>query len=183
MPLMQLPLWEYGVAAFVLVLLIIPQSRSWVKARLARMAQRIALWFLALFFTFFGPFSSAMPDWSLTIWAQHVNAEKSFRDVILAMVGMIVLSASDVVDNLMRRYSQVSLFTQIFGPIILVAYFIAVASGIWGYSKVGLVEVPDDQFKLYWTIIWDILWFGVAVEVLIAVEDADLRLAAGATQD
>jgi len=154
------------VAAALLV------SRA-LATRPGRVGQRVGLWLAALFFTFFGPFSAVEPAWPPGAWAAAINAEGDFKDLWLAMIAMLVFSMSNIVDDLLRSYGNISRFSQFFVPIVLALYFIAIVVGIARFGSLAGKQLPDATFQTDWLIVWAASVFGVFWEVWIATEEKD----------
>jgi hypothetical protein len=142
-------------------------------ARPDRAAQRIGLWLAALFFTFYGPFSAVDPAWPPTAWAAAINAEKDFKDLWLAMIAMLVFSLANISDNLVRNYRDISTFSKVITPIVLVIYFIAIVLGMTRYRYFAEYQLTSEGFYTYWTIVWVGTALGAAWELLIALESSD----------
>jgi hypothetical protein len=158
-----LPICGGGLAAILLV------WRTFA-ARPARAGQRIGLWLAALFFTFYGPFSAVDPAWPPTAWAAAINGEKDFKDLWLSMIAMLVFSMSNIADNLIRDYQQISVFSKVLVPILLAVYFIAITFGMTRYGVFSGNVLPSDTFDVYWTIVWSATALGIFWEFLIALE-------------
>jgi hypothetical protein len=140
----------------------------------ARVGQRIGLWLAALFFTFFGPFSAAEPNWPLSAWASAINTEKDFKDLWLAMIAMLVFSVSNIADNLIRSYKDISTIAQFMTPVVLAVYFIAIVLGMIKYgSFAGTAPLKEAVFETYWSIVWMATALGVVWEFFIALETKD----------
>lgn len=152
-----------------------PAALIWraLREKPARTGQRTGLWFVALVFTFFGPFSTVTPAWPVTDWASAINAEANFKDIWLAYVGMVVLSLSNVVDNLVRAYEDISTPAQFMVPIILAIDIIGLALGMWQYGSLSNGVLPYTTFQMFWTIVWITMIFSFFVELLIVVEGKD----------
>ena len=138
-----------------------------------RTGQRIALWLLALVFTFFGPFSAVPFAWPPTAWAAGINADKDFKDLWLAMIAMLLFSLSSIVDNLIRSYRDISKFSRFLTPIVTALYITALTIGMYKYASFEGVKLPDGTFYSYWTLVWVGTALGVVWEFLIALEIRD----------
>ena len=144
-----------------------------LSKRPGRAGQRIGLWILALIFTFFGPFSAASFSWSPTAWAAAVNAEKNFKDLWLAMIAMLVFSLSNITDNLLRSYKDISTFSQFVIPIVTALYIAALSMGMFKYASFEGVQLGTEPFNNYWTLVWAGTALGIVWEFLIALESKD----------
>jgi hypothetical protein len=144
-----------------------------ISKRPARVGQRIGLWLAALVITYFGPFSAADPHWSPTAWAAAINAEKDFKDLWLAMIAMLVFSLSNIADNLLRTYKDISTFSQGVVPVVIVLYILALIIGMYKYAYFEGKQLEAAQFGAYWTIVWVATAVGLFWEFLIALETKD----------
>lgn len=171
--------WLIGLCFVVILAISIVRRHSvraavsrfvaWMKAVLPRVSQRIGIWIVALFITFLGPFASVHPDWPIADWVRKINADSSFRDLVLATIGITVLAGSNVIDNLIRNYGSVSVLSRIAAPLLLALYFILSCAGVYTYAQAPKMLTEHD-FEIAWNTISLILWSAMVTEVLIAGE-------------
>lgn len=168
-----MPYWMTSPWLFIVIVLILAAFLlAWraVERKPDRAGQRIGLWIAALIFTFYGPFSAAAPAWPPTIWAEAINAERDFKDLWLAMIAMLVFSFSNISDNLIREYKEISKFSKFMTPILLAVYFGAIGIGMAQYKTFSGNVLTDGQFNAYWTIVWGATALGIFWELVIALE-------------
>jgi len=157
-----------AVAALLFVLLV---WRALAHSPV-RLAQRLGLWGAALFFTFYGPFSAESPDWP-TAWAWEINNSKDFKDLWLSMTGMLVFSLSNVVDNLLRSYADLSSWCKCLLPFILLMYLVGIVLGISAYHTFSGQTLDPAKFALCWGIVVCATLFGGVPELIIVAEIKD----------
>jgi hypothetical protein len=109
------PLWACCIGGLI-GLLLFRETRLWLLESLRRASDRLAIWAAALVVTFFGPMSTVAPHWPLSDWAAKANAAVGFKEIWLALLGMLVLSTSNIFDNLVRNRGRLSYLTNLVLP-------------------------------------------------------------------
>ena len=154
-----------GLAIVVMSVVVAAFRRSHARA-----AQRLAFWGLALLFTFYGPFSSVQHQWPLYNWAWAINEHNDFKDIWLALIGMLVLSLSNTADRLLRNYARISQISQVLVPFVCAAYVFLIGAGMANYAEFSKAPLIPAMFDDYWTWCVTGLAIGAFVELLIVVE-------------
>lgn len=109
-------------------------------------------------------------QWPLYSWAQSINQHNDFKDIWLALIGMLVLSLSNTADRLLRSYLKISKVSQVLVPFVVVSYVFLIGAGMANYGEFSRQPLSPATFDDYWTwCAWG-LAIGAMVELLIVVE-------------
>jgi hypothetical protein len=165
-----LPIWGIFLIG-VAILLPFRRSRTWLLATVRRASDRLAIWAVAFVITFFVPITTVPPQWPLWNWAVAINAKGGFKEVWLAWLAMMVLAGSNIVDNLLRNRSRLSLISDVVLPIVLGVDLLAMLFGFWWLPQFGEHgRLSDELLPWVWQIVEMGLLGGFLTELWIAAE-------------
>jgi hypothetical protein len=133
---------------------------------LKKLFRRLIIWFLSLGVAFYVPIETVGFPFPLKGWEALVVKVDGFRDVFLCTVAMVVLSASDLIDNIIsRRRPKGDTITVGCAWIMMVVYFLFI---LYGMPAFGAVAGTSDVKTPPWDILQWLLLIGVAGEFMIA---------------
>lgn len=147
----------------------VPAPPTWRQAGIRfskKLFRRLLIWFLSLAVAFYIPVSEAGIPYPFGEWQSRIEHASKFPDVFLATVAMVVLSASDLADNIIaRKSSQVGGANTASAWTIIVIYILFILYGMPAYSSASALAA---QSYLPWGALLGLLAVGVVGEVLIA---------------
>lgn len=138
-----------------------------VRAFCSKFYRRMLIWIVAFAVAFYLPITEAGYAIFSAEWQKSVVDKSEFRDVFLAAVAMVVLSASDLVDNIIAsakgredRLATASAWG------LIVIYFLFVLYGMGTYARSA---APPDATA--WSVVKWLLGLGILGEIIIANTD------------
>lgn len=168
--------WMFDAFLVGLTLLVISivvgAKRAFVKSA-HRFGERLGLWGLCLFITFFGPLASSEPKWPPYAWVSALNDSHEFKDLWLSYIGMLLYSFSNIADNLMRSIKDLRRIVQFLVPLVLLTYSIFIMIGLLKYNYFAKTTVPEPWFTFYICMLCTGIVFGPVVEMVIVLEKSD----------
>ena len=129
--------------------------------------RRMLIWVVAFAVAFYLPITEAGFAIFSSEWQTSVIAKSKFGDVFLATVAMVVLSASDLVDNIIAsKNGRMDPLATACAWALIVVYFLFVLFGMPAYAHSD--KAPD---HMAWSLVEGLLLFGILGEVIIANTD------------
>lgn len=130
-----------------------------------KLFRRSMIWLVALAVAFYVPVAEAGFPLPFAAWQDRIIHANKFPDVFLATVAMVVLSGSDLVDNIIARRAPVGIFNLASAWILMVIYIIFILYGMPAYSSATALAA---QGSLPWNVLLGLLVVGAVGEVIIA---------------
>lgn len=130
-----------------------------------KLFRRMLIWLVSLAVAFYVPFAEAGLPLHYTLWKDNITAAHKFSDVFLATVAMVVLSASDLIDNIIARRSNTGIINVASAWALMAIYFLFVLYGMPAYSSSTTLAA---QGYLPYDVLFLLLGVGVVGEILIA---------------
>ena len=130
-----------------------------------KLFRRMLIWLVSLSVAFYVPVSEAGFPLNYSIWKDRITQANKFSDVFLATVAMVVLSASDLIDNIIARKTSSGIFNIASAWVLMAVYFLFVLYGMPAYSSSA--SLATQGYLPYDVLLW-LLGVGIVGEMLIA---------------
>ena len=132
-----------------------PESREDIYNVFAKFAKklfrRMMIWSVSLAVAFYVPISEAGIPYPLAEWEERITLAGKFPDVFLATVAMVVLSGSDLVDNVIARKSHnIGAVNSGSAWIFMAIYMLFIMYGMPAYSSATALAT---QSYLPWNVL------------------------------
>lgn len=139
-----------------------------VKAFAKAAFRRLLIWLLSLNVAFYVPLHEFGVPYFVPDWCRKVIEAGKTTDVFLAVVAMVILSATDLLDMLLgANQRRLDAVTKGSAGVLLALYFLFIFFEMGGLGGGG-VAVAGVSPSPHWTIFVLMLGLGVAGELLIA---------------